>query len=61
MIDPFILQIGAGTVSDHIVSDPISLKDLLLGFFFALAVKRGRITAILDRALPSGSSESSDE
>jgi hypothetical protein len=33
--------------------DPISGKDLLLGFFVALALKRGRITAILDRILPT--------
>jgi hypothetical protein len=28
-------------------------KDLLLGFFMALALKRGRIQQILDRFLPS--------
>jgi hypothetical protein len=33
--------------------DPISGKDLFLGFFIALALKRGRIQAIIDVILPT--------
>lgn len=32
--------------------DSLALKDFLLGFFIALALRRGRIEQIIDRALP---------
>lgn len=32
--------------------DPISAKDLALGFLAALALRRGRIKMILDKVLP---------
>lgn len=31
--------------------DPIAVKDLAIGFFVGLALKRGRIKAILDQFL----------
>lgn len=37
---------------DSATVDPIGLKDYFLGFFMALALRRGRITAILDRFFP---------
>lgn len=34
-------------------TDPIALKDFLLGFFIALALRRGRINAIIDKVFPT--------
>lgn len=48
MTDPTPL----GLLFDGARIDPIALKDYFLGFFMALALRRGRITAILDRIFP---------
>ena len=47
------LQIGLDQLGSIASIDTIALKDLALGFFSALALKRGRITAILDKVIPS--------
>lgn len=38
---------------DQFAIEPLAMKDFFLGFFMALALKRGRIKAILDGILPS--------
>jgi hypothetical protein len=40
--------------------EPVAAKDLLLGFFAALALKRGRINAIMDRLVPSSDDNDDD-
>jgi len=40
-------------IDQYIVLEPLALKDVALGFFAGLALKRGRVKAILDRFLPT--------
>lgn len=47
--DPTLIPL----VFDSATIDPIGLKDYLLGFFMALALRRGRIKLLLDNLLPS--------
>lgn len=54
MLDPTILQIGIGELlSQHFTGDALAVKDFALGFFLALALRRGRIRAVLDRLVPT--------
>lgn len=48
MINPLLDAVTVGTIHG---------KDFLLGFFMALALKRGRISALLDRVLPGGANK----
>jgi hypothetical protein len=57
MTDPTPL----GLLFDGATIDPIALKDYFLGFFMALALRRGRITAILDRILPNEQSDTNEQ
>lgn len=38
---------------DTIVFDALAIKDFLLGFFMALALRRGRIESIVERVVPT--------
>lgn len=40
-------------MTQYFVTDAVYLKDFLLGFFIALTLRRGRITAILDKLTPT--------
>lgn len=41
--------------------DAVALKDFLLGFFMALAVRRGRVSGLLDKVIPSSSDTDSND
>jgi hypothetical protein len=40
-------------IEEYLHIEPVAAKDLLLGFFTALALKRGRIEGILDKLIPT--------
>lgn len=40
------------TLLQQFSNDPLALKDFTLGFFMALALRRGRIQTLLDGFLP---------
>lgn len=41
------------TLLQQFTNDPLVLKDFALGFFMALALRRGRVKALLDGVLPN--------
>ncbi len=44
-----------GEWSSHVSIETIALKDFFLGFFLALALRRGRIRQMLNKATPTNS------
>ncbi len=43
---------------ESFTADPMNVKDFALGFFIALSLRRKRLSAVIERFVPAGKSES---